>query len=759
MRITHLRRPAAHLAAALVCAVVLSVMPVAPAPAEAATVVWVGPTGSDVTGTGSRTAPYRSITVALAYAGPGATVNVLPGTYAASSGEVFPIVVPDGMWVRGIGPGKPKVVGDGSDSVFALTQASARISGLEIAGGGATGPGAVGSGIVVDASLGARSVTIEDCWIHDNAAADSRGGGGIAATGPDPAAGSLTVRDCLVTDNVSRGDGGGLLADGFGAVLIEDCVFKRNRAEAAGASGGGVAVSRATALTFAECEIDHNTAGDGATGHAGGFALTSSTGTLSDLLVVWNRAPGEGVAATIDQGTVKLHNCTFADNVVTPADPSVTTAVFFGAGGAYEMHSCAVWGNTPPAVTRTGLVLDKLCTDDPQFGPNEVIKDDPRFVNRAEQGANYRLRRDSWCIDILAAVQLGGTDLDGRPRIFNGNSLDPAEIDVGPYEVMPGVTRRLWGANRYETAATLWRATLTRANSAVLASGVDFPDALAASALAGAVEGPLLLVSRTGVPDSTLRLMRSLGVTGVYIVGGRKAVPEPVATRLRALGYNVVRVGGDDRYATAAQVAVEVDRLMGTRSTGRAIVARGDLFPDALAASPWAYAEGIPVLLTRPTALPPVTATALTTSASNGVYIVGGTSAVSPATESGIASAAPGAPIRRLAGADRYRTAVAVAYAATGLGPNGVADPMLGWHEVGLATGALFPDALTGGAACGAQRGVILLTTWQMASSPTADALYDNRRKVYRVTAFGGPAVMSDNVVRAAGAEVKQVFW
>ena len=84
---------------------------------------------------------------------------------------------------------------------------------------------------------------------------------------------------------------------------------------------------------------------------------------------------------------------------------------------------------------------------------------------------------------------------------------------------------------------------------------------------------------------------------------------------------------------------------------------------------------------------------------------------------------------------------------------------VLGWHEVGLATGSFFPDALTGGAACGAQRGVILLLTRQSASSPTADALFAQRRKVYRLSAFGGPAVMSDTAIKAAGSEVNEPYW
>ena len=45
--------------------------------------------------------------------------------------------------------------------------------------------------------------------------------------------------------------------------------------------------------------------------------------------------------------------------------------------------------------------------------------------------------------------------------------------------------------------------------------------------------------------------------------------------------------------------------------TGEFFLARGDAFPDALAASPLAYARRMPILLTRPTALPHVTRDAI----------------------------------------------------------------------------------------------------------------------------------------------------
>ncbi|MDX2273374.1 MAG: DUF1565 domain-containing protein [Cyanobacteriota bacterium] len=57
--------------------------------------------GSDTSGDGSQAAPYQTITYAVERASAGSLIQLLPGSYTAESGEVFPIKLKAGQILRG----------------------------------------------------------------------------------------------------------------------------------------------------------------------------------------------------------------------------------------------------------------------------------------------------------------------------------------------------------------------------------------------------------------------------------------------------------------------------------------------------------------------------------------------------------------------------------------------------------------------------------------------------------------------------------
>lgn len=69
-------------------------------PPTSATTLYVSPQGDDQSGSGSASQPYRSLTAAVAQAPAGATILLADGTYAAATGEVFPIDV-SGLDIQG----------------------------------------------------------------------------------------------------------------------------------------------------------------------------------------------------------------------------------------------------------------------------------------------------------------------------------------------------------------------------------------------------------------------------------------------------------------------------------------------------------------------------------------------------------------------------------------------------------------------------------------------------------------------------------
>lgn len=263
---------------------------------------------------------------------------------------------------------------------------------------------------------------------------------------------------------------------------------------------------------------------------------------------------------------------------------------------------------------------------------------------------------------------------------------------------------RLAAADRYATAATIARATFGSSGSAYLARGDSFPDALAASFPAGIANAPVLLATSTAVPAPTLSALRALGVSTVHLLGGTTALSPAVADALRGEGFTVDRVAGDDRFATAANVATAAGSgAVGTDDQGRrtAVLSSGRSFPDALAAGGIVFAKHFPQLLAEPDALPSTTAAALSALGVQHVVLTGGTAALSGAVEQQVQ--ALGMTTERIAGATRWDTAVALA--DTAIDRYGVPA-----GHVDIATGTNFPDALTGGAHVGRTPGVLLLT-------------------------------------------------
>lgn len=303
---------------------------------------------------------------------------------------------------------------------------------------------------------------------------------------------------------------------------------------------------------------------------------------------------------------------------------------------------------------------------------------------------------------------------------------------------------RVGGANRFAVAINASREEFANgsATSVVLASGENFPDALAASGLAGAINGPILLTPQAGLPSGLTAELARLGAAKVYIVGGPAAVSGTVATQLANAGYAVERIGGADRFEVARNVSVRMKSLLGGSFPRKAFVVRGDTFADALAISPVAYGRDYCVLLTQPNALPSSTLNALDTLPINEVVVVGGTASVSSSVYAAIDARPSVTTATRWSGPDRFTTAAAVSN-------NSRAKGWASFSSVGVASGRAFPDALGGGAAIGRRGGVMLLTEPTSLPSATRGALSSNRASVDGAWIYGGPSAVSDTV-RAA---------
>jgi putative cell wall-binding protein len=181
--------------------------------------------------------------------------------------------------------------------------------------------------------------------------------------------------------------------------------------------------------------------------------------------------------------------------------------------------------------------------------------------------------------------------------------------------------------------------------------------------------------------------------------------------------------------------------LFGADAAAGVVLTRSDLFADALGGSALAGRDA-PLLLTPGAALDPAVAAEIdrVLGARGTVWVLGSERAVSGAVTDELARA--GHQVRRLAGADRIETSIAI---ARELAARGAVE------EVLIARADDWADAVTGGAYAAAA-GVPILLTPRDGLDPRVAALLAELAPARRFV-LGGPAAVSDAVVAQAGAE------
>lgn len=203
-----------------------------------------------------------------------------------------------------------------------------------------------------------------------------------------------------------------------------------------------------------------------------------------------------------------------------------------------------------------------------------------------------------------------------------------------------------------------------------------------------------------------------------------------VAVPVRQL--EVARVAQDDRVGTSVAIS---QAARGSAET--VVIARADVYPDALAGGPLAAALDAPVLLTSPNALSDATGAEVERLGATRAILLGGRSALTDDVENSLRSLGISA-IERFAGENRYDTARLIAARVGGpeayLTQGASSDPNRGWT-----------DAVAVSALAARQRRPILLTNTDELATPTARAI--GEQQFQKVTVIGGTAAVSERVV------------
>ena len=286
----------------------------------------------------------------------------------------------------------------------------------------------------------------------------------------------------------------------------------------------------------------------------------------------------------------------------------------------------------------------------------------------------------------------------------NGTPFDYDEYHGTLAQLQAMSTPRISGVDRFATGLAASLSFAPGVDTAYVASGTNFPDALAAGAAAGKKGGPVLLTLPNAVPADLKTALGFLRPAHIVVVGGTAAVSNAVLTALKSYSPSVTRLQGADRTATSAAIATSTFSAY----VPNAYVAMGNDWPDALSGSALAAsAKGSgPMLLVTTTSVPTAVKNALTALKPAHITVLGGTAVVSNSVVTALRSyttTKAAASVSRIAGADRFATSAAIAkQLASVAGKSGT---------VYAASGVTFPDALVGAPVAALDSSPVLLVT------------------------------------------------
>lgn len=309
----------------------------------------------------------------------------------------------------------------------------------------------------------------------------------------------------------------------------------------------------------------------------------------------------------------------------------------------------------------------------------------------------------------------------------------PTAYNVQSTQSYANSITQLGGYDRYGTAIAVADHGWKSAKTAVLAPSGDLNmvDSLASASLAKAVDGPILLTNKDSITAETLAELKKLGVTKVYIVSGTAVISASVETQLTTEGITSVRLGGNDRFETAVNIAKELQEI---KPFTEVAIVNGYACADAVSIGAIAASKGIPVLVVDRDAIPSTVSEFLATLLAEKSYVIGGTAVVSDAVKVLLPNA------ERLAGLDRFDTNREVLKKF---------EDVIAGGKLFFANGAdsSLVDAITGAPLASKMGGAIVLSNKDAVPQLTKTFISTDLA-IKNPCILGGTAVMSESAVK-----------
>ena len=306
--------------------------------------------------------------------------------------------------------------------------------------------------------------------------------------------------------------------------------------------------------------------------------------------------PGEnpGAIPGTNPGEIEKHGNRYVERVAgkNRVHTAISTSKRFFKKSKYVIIADS--GNYPDALTATVLAH---------------VLDAPILLN------NTRYLEDDVAREI---VRLGATEViivGGHKSISENVKSQLGKFDANKVQ-------RIWGRDRYVTSSELAyeiERLTGKVNKAIIASGENFPDALATAPLGSKEIAPILLVTRNQMDKKVSKALKDLNINKVYVAGGQYSVSKKLEAQLPQV---IRRFSGQDRYETAILVASYT-----YPESKEVFVASGETFPDALVIGPVCARRKAPILLSKSTPVK-VTDDYIEKSKIEYLYIIGGTNTI-----------------------------------------------------------------------------------------------------------------------------------
>jgi parallel beta-helix repeat protein len=246
------------------------------------------------------------------------------------------------------------------------------------------------------------SPTIADCSIQNNSDY------GIYSYKSDP-----NIINCIIKDNSEDGicHYTASLYDPAGGLTVSNCIIENN-------NGNGIYNENSLSAIIANNIIRNN----------GGYGIHYYwiwQGMTAEIKNNWIYSNGSrGIYIELVDEPVKIRNNTIANNAVYGISLSLSSAP--------NIRNCIIWGND--AGQLQGCTAAYSCIQNWVSGGEYNINIDPCFVGIDVN--NYHLEPNSPCIDKGDPnfTDSNETDIDGEPRILDGDANNTDIVDMGADE-------------------------------------------------------------------------------------------------------------------------------------------------------------------------------------------------------------------------------------------------------------------------------------------------------------------------------------